>query len=308
MGRDHGTSPALDSHLCHRVRVMRLAAPELMRAGTAFWIGRSRGDGSVVRVFLRRSSVGVGPVSRRVVVAQSGLRVDLVLLPEVRRWGVELVLAILVAGVCAALVAHVIPQKAARRRSLLSAAIALLIVSPFFALSGGTGLLLSATDDGTAAVGGRYTRDGHGCRRLGGGPRRRPRRPTASRLIPFGSGGAAQLFYPDGWYQALNASLSKDSALRINVLRARADTPGAAAPLVRILLSTDSALEVVVDPAYAEALRTALGTPGARCSDRELVAVSAISRGRGRTRTPGRAGSRPGTRCASRWPSRLAPC
>jgi hypothetical protein len=180
--------------------------------------------------------------------------------------GVELILALLVAAVAAFLVGSVTQRRAAPQ-SMAAAVCATLAASQFFGvIPGRTGLLLSETDDGTASVASPYDRAAmaEGIVRAAGS---RPEGPSFGRdYFAVGPGRAAEAFYTDGWFHAVDASLSNAVMDRVNLLRVSVDDQDGATAALRLLLAHEGKPEVVVAPRELVRLRRSLpdGAPSSR--------------------------------------------
>jgi hypothetical protein len=119
-------------------------------------------------------------------------------------------------------------------------------------------LLFSETDDGTAAIIRPYSRVEIARGVLEAAEGVEPAESLNREYIPLGRGNALQLFYPDAWYHAINATVTNRAMERMNLLRVRADRLEQAAPLVRTVFQGDDRVTVVVAPHYVGPLQRAL--------------------------------------------------
>ena len=176
--------------------------------------------------------------------------------------GFELILACVTPAVCVMLVAG-ITVASRRRRLMVSLAIvaALLGTQAFGHLSIKDALLLSDTDDGTAAVRSPDSRLGIAEGVLAAAQGVSAADSWNREYLPLGRGNAAQVFYPDAWYHAINASATSTVLARMAVLRVKVRTVEQATPLVRELLSAEPDLQIAVPRTFVEALRDGLADP-----------------------------------------------
>ena len=175
--------------------------------------------------------------------------------------GFELVLACVTPAVCGMLLAAVTRPSHRRGVAGLSLAATLLATQLFVPVSLPHGVLFSDTDDGTAAINAPYSRLGIATGVLTAVDGVSPAESFHREYLPLGSGNAVETFYPDGWYHAVNASVTNTVWERFDVLRAEADTVAEAAPLVRRLLAREPDLRIAVESAYVAPLREHLGSP-----------------------------------------------
>lgn len=173
--------------------------------------------------------------------------------------GFELILAILTPAVCAMLLARI---AAPPRRRRLAATIAIgttLLATQFFGhLSFDNALLLSSSDDGTAAVRAPDSRLAMSAGILAAAQGVSASHSWNRDYLPLGRGNAAEVFYPDAWYHALNANVTSRVLARFAVLRREVRTVAKAAPLVRTLLTGEPRLRIAVPERYVAALRAEL--------------------------------------------------
>jgi hypothetical protein len=175
--------------------------------------------------------------------------------------GFELILATLVPSVCGFLV---VSLTAGRRHPvrIVAAAAAVATVAPAFGLLPGRSMpLFDKARSGTASVKAPYSAD-----RMAAGILAAVRASDGhlgfeQDYLAIGPEGAAQAFYPDGWFHGSLATLSGRTAARVDVLRKRVDDVGEAVPLARRLLADDPRLTLLVAGADLPALRAGLADP-----------------------------------------------
>lgn len=175
--------------------------------------------------------------------------------------GVELVMAAFVPAVCAMLLAAVTTPMRRGPGVGLTVAATLAGSQAFGIVPGHTGMLHSATDDGTASVSGRYSRTAMSDGVLAAVASVTPAEALTREYLPLGPGNAAETFYPDAWYHAVNASTTSAVAARLQVMRVQADTVPAAALVARQILQAEPEVEIIVGSSYVEPLREALQDP-----------------------------------------------
>ncbi len=187
--------------------------------------------------------------------------------------GFELILACVAPAVVALVVAGTLPRQRVPWRTAASAAGVVAATFAFGVPLWAGGQLFSTTDDGTAAVRAPYSREA-----LSRGVVAAARTTTRAEAldttyVAVGAGNAVEIFYPDAWYHAVNATMTGTVAARSTVLRTNADTVEEAAALARRLLRDDRALQVVVDPVVLEEMRAAVGDPALATRVRPLTPV-----------------------------------
>jgi hypothetical protein len=190
--------------------------------------------------------------------------------------GLELVLTVLVAGLGATLVAHVAVRRTGPLRVAMSVVATLAASQSFGWVPGHTGLLLSGTDDGTASVAAPYARTpmADGIIRAVGDHSSSPS--FTKDYLGVGSGRAAESFYTDGWFHAIDASLTSEVMDRVNLLRVPADDTQQIASALDTLLAHDPRVSVIVDPRHLSRVR---GVVGPRHDTSRVVAWPRTSRG-----------------------------
>ena len=175
--------------------------------------------------------------------------------------GFELILAVVVPALAGMLIAGVARAWTSRPLAATAGLVAVLGATVFFGpLSPRDALMFSETDDGTASVAPPYTRAGIAEGVLAAAATSTARESFHMDYLPLGRGNAAQLFYPDGWYHAVHASVTNDVWKRFALLRQNADGPDDAVPIAREVLLLDPALTLMVPPGYVEAVRGGLGS------------------------------------------------
>lgn len=173
--------------------------------------------------------------------------------------GFELVLAALAPALCGVLLASTLRPAVTRwRPALTGLGVAAAATQCFGHLPMDRALLFSDTDDGTAAIRAPYSRSGIARGVLSAVDSTSGAESFSHDYLPLGTGNAAHAFYPDGWYHAVNASVTTDVFDRYAILRREILDVDGAVPVVRRLLSRDSGLRILVPPAYLEPLRARL--------------------------------------------------
>lgn len=174
--------------------------------------------------------------------------------------GFELILAAFAPVVCGTLLASV-TRPMAKRSGMVAAILATLAISQSFGrFPQGDPLLLSETDDGTAAIRPPFTRSGMAAGVLAASAGVERTQTFKREYLPLGTGRAVEAFYPDAWYHAVNASLSYDALSRLAVLRTPVNSVEQAVPVARTLLEADSGVTIVVSPKFVDALRKGIGS------------------------------------------------
>lgn len=174
--------------------------------------------------------------------------------------GFELVLTCVTPAFCGVVLSQV-TRPGGRRRTVALSIVAVLLGSQLYVPGFRAGaLLLSDTDDGTAAVRPPYSRPLLARGVLVAVASTTPAASLEREYLPLGPGNAIQTFYPDAWFHAITASVTDTVWSRMAVLRVKADTPSDAAPLVERLLSEDPSVRVMVAPPYVDELRAVLPT------------------------------------------------
>jgi hypothetical protein len=149
----------------------------------------------------------------------------------------------------------------AKRSGMVAAILATLAISQSFGrFPQGDPLLLSETDDGTAAIRPPFTRSGMAAGVLAASAGVERTQTFKREYLPLGTGRAVEAFYPDAWYHAVNASLSYDALSRLAVLRTPVNSVEQAVPVARTLLEADSGVTIVVSPKFVDALRKGIGS------------------------------------------------
>jgi hypothetical protein len=175
--------------------------------------------------------------------------------------GLELILAACVPICIAVVVAALVP---AHRWLGVNAGVAVagafLASQTFGALHHGTALLVDDNDGGTANIHGPYSRESmsEGILRASQGRHDL----LFVDYLAVGKDGAVQAFYPDGWFHAMDASLTSGVYERLALMRRPVDTEEDAAVVARQLLQQDPRVRVVVAPEHLRAIRTALRDSG----------------------------------------------
>jgi len=173
--------------------------------------------------------------------------------------GVELVLAAAVPAVVAMFVATVTRPHRLRAVNVATVLGAVIVCSQVFGMfRPGSALLLDESNDGTASVQPPYSRGAMAAGILSAASDTAD--VSGSDYIAIGRAGAVQAFYPDGWYHALDASLSSSVYKRLDVLRRPVPTAAAAAVVGRRLLAAPRE-RGVVSPEQLTAVRFALEDP-----------------------------------------------
>ena len=147
---------------------------------------------------------------------------------------------------------------------MVSLAAALVATQAFGHLRIDDSLLFSRTDDGTAAISAPYVRDGIARGVIAATGATSPAESFEREYLPCGAGRALQAFYPDGWFHAVNASLSATVGERVDLLRVQADTVAEASGLAGQVLATGPRVRVIVDPACLAGIRAGLGDAALR--------------------------------------------
>ncbi len=172
--------------------------------------------------------------------------------------GFELILACVAPAVVALVMAGLLPHRRAPWRLGVSAAAVVTATFAFGLPLWAGGLLFSTTDDGTAAVQAPYSRAALSRGVVAAARTTTPAESLDTTYVAVGAGNAVEIFYPDAWYHAINATATGTVSARSTVLRTNADTVGEAAALARRLLRADPAVQIVVDPAVLEEMRAAV--------------------------------------------------
>jgi hypothetical protein len=174
--------------------------------------------------------------------------------------GIELVLAGLVPGLAAMLLAALLPTGGRRAVRVGAAIAATLAATQFFGvLPRGAVPTWDAERPGTAALGSPYSADRMADRLLQ--VTRAYRGEDSLRLvyIAIGADGVSRVYYPDTWFHGLLLSESSNALDRTRELSSRADNVREATPVVRKLLREHEHVAVVVAPEHVQMLRQQLG-------------------------------------------------
>jgi hypothetical protein len=175
--------------------------------------------------------------------------------------GYELVLAVLVPAVVGLLVGS---RSRNRERPLLPALVAVVatgLATQAFGLFPHGSVPLEDTERGGTAV----VRAPYSGERMASGVLAAARSTSSGAsfgrdYVGLGPDAAAQLFYTDAWYHAIQGSLSSRVSARFDDLRAKVDDVDGAAPRVQRMLEGDSGLRVIVAPRFLAPMRRALGS------------------------------------------------
>ena len=175
--------------------------------------------------------------------------------------GFELILAAFIPAVVGMLLAEITVAAPATkmRRAAWSLVAALVATQCFGHLALQDSLLFSETDDGTAAIAPPYSRAGIARGIIAATSATSPGESFDREYVPCSAGRALQSFYPDGWFHAVNASLSGTVSKRVDLLRKQADSVTEIAELTRQVLATGPTVEVVVDPGCVAGIQGELG-------------------------------------------------
>lgn len=175
--------------------------------------------------------------------------------------GYELVLAALVPAVVGLLVASRLPVPRRPRAAGVAAVVATGLASQAFGLfPHGVPPLQDTERGGTAVVRAPYSGEQMASGLLAAVGSTGSRESFRRDYIALGADAAAQLFYTDAWYHAIQASMSQRAGQRFEDLRVKAIDVDRAAPRVRRLLEGQPGLRVIVAPQFVEPLRRALGS------------------------------------------------
>jgi hypothetical protein len=175
--------------------------------------------------------------------------------------GFELVLAALVPAVCGSLVAAATAPRRDGVRIVGAAAAVVAVTQLFGAFPGRPMPLFDHHRSGTAWVKAPYSADRMAAGIIAAVRASHRHDGFEQDYLSIGRDGAAQAFYPDGWFHGSLATLSGRTAARVDVLRKTVDDVGEAVPLARQLLTDDSRLTLLVPRAYASRLRVGLANP-----------------------------------------------
>jgi hypothetical protein len=174
--------------------------------------------------------------------------------------GFELILAVFVPALVATVLAGMVGRLPRKSWTVAgTVVVAALATQVYGHLPRSDAALFAKRHPGTAAMAAPYSADrvAHGV--LAAVNASTHEQAFGREYVPIGADRAAEAFYPDGWYHGILPSLTRDVERRVVTLRHRAATVEEAAPLVRRLLVEYPDVEVMVDPAYAPALRDRLG-------------------------------------------------
>jgi hypothetical protein len=176
--------------------------------------------------------------------------------------GLELILAAVASALCGMLLSSV-GRRVERRAIGVTLAISATVVATqaFGPFPSADPLMLSETDGGTAGIQSPYSREAIARGVISAARASSPLRSLRQEYLPLGAGRAAQAYYPDAWFHAINVSLTEETGARINALRVPMRGVDDALPTLRELLTEDGELEVVVDPRYVASLRHRLAKP-----------------------------------------------
>jgi hypothetical protein len=172
--------------------------------------------------------------------------------------GTELILVVVVPAVTAMLAASVTRPRPRRVGIAVSVLGCLLASQAFGLMPGHKWMLLSETDDGTAALSGRYSRVGVAEGIVAAAQHTSPAASIRLEYLALGPGAAASAFYADGWYHGVNASLTTAGMGRLSTLTTRVDDVQEAAPVVTKVLASAPDVRILVAPAYLTPLRSQL--------------------------------------------------
>jgi hypothetical protein len=176
--------------------------------------------------------------------------------------GFELVLACVVPAVCAMLLPTGAFLRWSPRRTLVTTGLVAALGTQLFApATQSYTQLFSEDDDGTAAIAPPYTRDGIARGVLAAVHRVGPRESLSTEYLPLGRGNAVQIFYPDAWFHAVNATVTNGVMQRMGVLRVRADGPERATVLAQRLLEAEDDLTILVPVPHYGQVRARINDP-----------------------------------------------
>lgn len=175
--------------------------------------------------------------------------------------GYELVVAALVPAVVGLLLASRLPVSKPPWAAGVAAVVATGLASQAFGLfPHGVPRLQDTERGGTAVVRAPYSGERMASGLLAAVGSTGSRESFQHDYIALGPDAAAQLYYTDAWYHAIQASMSERAGLRFEDLRVKALDVDRAAPPVRRLLEGQAGLRVIVAPQFVEPLRRALGS------------------------------------------------
>ena len=140
--------------------------------------------------------------------------------------GIELVMAVLAPAVLALMVSATAPRLRPRTGVVLATAAALMATQSFGWFPRGTMPLFSETGDGTASVGAPLTRSGIADGILAAVAGTRTNETLTVEYFPIGRASTANPFYADGWYHAVQHSLSEQVFDRYQKLARAGAQPG----------------------------------------------------------------------------------
>lgn len=175
--------------------------------------------------------------------------------------GYELVLAVVVPALVAALVFAVLPRQGhswPRALASLTAAVAALVA--FGVLTPAEAPLFDDHAPGTASIAPPYDRGGMAEGILVAASETTPGTGFDTVYVALGRGNAGELFYPESWFHALNGSVTHRVMVRMNQLHVQASTPEEAVPVVTELLLDQPDLRILVAREEAMAVQELLGS------------------------------------------------
>ncbi len=175
--------------------------------------------------------------------------------------GVELVMAVLAPAVLALLLYATAPRLHSRAGAVLATAATLAATQSFGWFPQGTMPLFSESGDGTAPVGAPLSRSGIADGILAAAAGTRADETLTVEYFPLGRASTAKPFYADGWYHAVQHSLSEQVSNRYQTWRVPVHSLDRAAELIAATLHAEPEVRVVVDPRFVEPLRKRIRSP-----------------------------------------------
>ena len=178
--------------------------------------------------------------------------------------GYELILAVVVPALVAGLAVALLPPRKRKLPGILgSVAMSLGALAAFGVITPSQASLFNEDASGTASIAPPYSRAGMADGILAAARANDPSTGFQTVYVALGSASAAELFYPDSWFHALDGSVTERVMTRMTSMHRTVSTPDEAAGVIGALLEEEPHLVIYVSQELAAEVQERLPTASA---------------------------------------------